>query len=103
MQAVKGIVPCVGLPCTICYYSDRRAATVTKVFNERRIAVRHNKTRCIDYYAGDYEVLPDLVGWHEEEIFTKRRNGMWVQEGQLVKDGVCLMLHYQSHYIDPHF
>ena len=32
-------------------------------------------------------------------MFTKRRNGYWVAEGQPYKDGVLLMLHYQNHYI----
>lgn len=29
--AIKNLVPEVGLGCTICYYSDKRAATVTKI------------------------------------------------------------------------
>jgi hypothetical protein len=100
-HAVDAIVPCVGLPCTICYYSDKRAATVTRIISEKKIEVTHNVVKTIDYYAGDYEVLPDLIP--RTDIFTKRRNGQWVMEGQPVRDGVVLMLHYQRHYIDPHF
>lgn len=100
-HAVDTIVPCVGLPCTICYYSDKRAATVTQIISEKKIEVTHNVVKTIDYYAGDYEVLPDLMP--RTDIFTKRRNGKWVMEGQAVRDGVVLMLHYQRHYIDPHF
>lgn len=100
-HAVDAIVPCVGLPCTICYYSDKRAATVTQIISEKKIEVTHNVVKTIDYYAGDYEVLPDLMP--RTDIFTKRRNGQWVMEGQPVRDGVVLMLHYQRHYIDPHF
>lgn len=101
-HAVDAIVPCVGLPCTICYYSDKRAATVTRIISEKKIEVTHNVVKCLDYYAGDYEVLPEL---HEGnvDIFTKRRNGELVMEGQSVRDGVVLMLHYQRHYIDPSF
>lgn len=101
MHAVDAIVPCVGLPCTICYYSDKRAATVTRIISEKKIEVTHNVVKTIDYYAGDYEVLPDLMP--RTGIFTKRRNGQWVMEGQAAKDGVVLMLHYQRHYIDPSF
>lgn len=101
MHAIDAIVPCVGLPCTICYYSDKRAATVTNIIDMNKIEVTHNVVKCIDYYAGDYEVLLDLMP--RTDIFTKRRNGRWVMEGQETKDGVQLMLHYQRHYIDPHF
>lgn len=101
LDAIKSLVPEVGLGCTICYYSDKRAATVTKVISPSRIEVTFNRVRCIDYYAGNYEILPELEG--RPKVFTKRRNGYWVAEGQLFKDGVLLMLHYQSHYIDPSF
>lgn len=100
-HAIKNLVPYVGLGCTICYYSDRRAATVTKIISPCKIEVRFNRTKCIDYYAGEYEILPELEG--DSRVFTKRRNGYWVAEGQQYKDGVLLMLHYQNHYIDPTF
>lgn len=101
LQAIKNLVPEVGLGCTICYYSDKRAATVTKIISPCKIEVTFNKTKCIDYYSGDYEILPELEG--APKVFTKRRNGYWVSEGQPFKGGVLLMLHYQSHYIDPSF
>ena len=91
----------IGLGCTICYYSDKRAATVTKIVSPYKIEVTFNQTKCIDYYAGEYEILPELEG--AAKVFTKRRNGYWVAEGQSYKDGVLLMLHYQNHYIDPSF
>lgn len=100
-HAIKNLVPYVGLGCTICYYSDKRAATVTKIISPCKIEVRFNRTKCIDYYAGEYEILPELEG--DSRVFTKRRNGYWVAEGQPYKDGVLLMLHYQNHYIDPTF
>lgn len=101
LHAIKNLVPRVGLGCTICYYSDKRAATVTKIISPCKIEVTFNKTKCIDYFAGDYEILPELEG--ESKVFTKRRNGYWVAEGQPFKGGVLLMLHYQTHYIDPCF
>lgn len=101
LEAIKNLVPEVGLGCTICYYSDKRAATVTKIVTPCKIEVTFNQTKCIDYYAGEYEILPELEG--EAKVFTKRRNGYWVAEGQPYKDGVLLMLHYQNHYIDPSF
>lgn len=95
------ILPFVGQVCTIIYYSDKRAATVSRIISPSRIAVRHNKTRCIDYYGADYEILQELDD--DEDIFTKRKNGAWVMEGHSYKDGVRLNLAYQHHYIDPSF
>lgn len=100
-HAIKNLIPYVGLGCTICYYSDRRAATVTKIISSCKIEVKFNQTKCIDYYAGNYKIFPELEG--ASKVFTKRRNGYWVAEGQPFKNGVVLMLHYQTHYIDPGF
>ena len=100
-NAIRNLVPEVGLGCTVCYYSDKRAATVTKIITPIKIEVTFNQTKCIDYYSGQYEILPELEG--APKVFTKRRNGFWVAEGQSYKDGVLLMLHYQNHYIDPIF
>lgn len=100
-KAIRNLIPEVGLGCTVCYYSDKRAATVTRIVSPCKIEVTFNQTKCIDYYAGKYEILPELEGC--AKVFTKRSNGRWVAEGQSYKDGVLLMLHYQSHYIDPHF
>lgn len=101
VQAVRSIVPKVGLTGTIVYWSDYRAVTVTRIISDRMIAVRHNVTKCKDYYSGDYEILPELEGG--EDIFTKRKNGQWIMRGQPIEDGCALMLHYQRHYIDPSF
>lgn len=101
VKAIKGLIPEVGLGCTVCYYSDRRAATVTRIISSCKIEVTFNRVKCIDYYTGNYEILPELEG--APKVFTKRRNGYWVAEGQPFKDGVLLMLHYQNHYIDPTF
>lgn len=103
LKAVRAIVPEVGLPCTICYWSDKRAATVTRIVSPSKIEVMHNEVECLDYYAGNYKVLPEIDTHMGVDVFTKRRNGLWVMEGQKSKDGVKLMLHYQRHYIDPSY
>lgn len=101
-EAFVAIVPEVGMPCTVVFYSDYRAATVVRVETPNRVVVRYNETKCLDYYAGDYEILPefDCLG---ENVFTRRRNGRWVMKGHKFRDGVKLHLHYQRHYIDPHY
>ena len=100
-EAIRALIPRKGLPCTVCFFTDRRAATVTEVVDSRKVVVRYNKVKCIEYYAGDYKILPETEG--ANIIFTKRRNGKWIMEGNSTKDGVSLQLHYQDHYIDPHF
>jgi len=77
--------------------------TVTKVISPKKIEVVENETKCVDYYAGSYEVLDTLTNKHSH-IFTLRRNGTWVEEGQPKKFGsVTLTLGFRRHYIDPSF
>ena len=112
----------VGMPCTVYYsvyyYSDHRAATVTKVeyYKDGRkdaagnripklIGTNLNKVKCIDYYAGDYKVFPmtgkDLEIVHDE--FTIRKHGRWISKGNETGDGLSLGIGYWDHYIDPSF
>lgn len=92
--------PYVGMPVTLNYYTDRRAATVTEV-DGKTIKVRFNKVETIDYYAGEYKVLPEMEGG--ELIFTKRKNGRWVKQGDSAQKGLGLSLGIHAHYVDPHF
>lgn len=102
LSVVRGIIPEVGIPCTIVYFSDYRAATVVEVSEDKKkVGVRFNENVCKDWYAGYYEVKQELYG--EVQYFTHRKNGQWVMVGHPVMDGVVLALHYQRHYIDPHF
>lgn len=92
-----------GMGATMNLWSDRRAMTVTKVISPKKIEVVENETKCVDYYAGNYEVLDTLTNKHSH-IFTLRRNGTWVEEGQPKKFGsVTLTLGFRRHYIDPSF
>ena len=101
-EIIRNLIPEVGVRCTLVYFSDYRAGTVVEVNEKKnRVGVMFNKTKCIDYYAGDYEILPELEGG--VKYVTQRRNGLWVYEGHETKDGVVLALHYHRHYIDPHY
>lgn len=102
-EAIKNLIPEVGTKCTSIYYSDRRAGTVTKVLSPCKVEVTHNKVKCLDWYADKYEIYPELDENMSKEIFTKRRNGLWVMEGQSSRDGVLLALHFHVHSIDPSF
>ena len=101
-EAMRNIIPEAGRGCTEILFSDRRACTITRVFTPKKIAVRHNRYKVVDWEQGKCKVFPELEG--DEMIFTKRRNGWWVEEGQPTSQySVLLMLHYQHTYIDPHF
>lgn len=109
----------VGMPCTVYYYSDHRAATVTKVeyYKDGRkdaagnripklIGTNLNEVKCLDYYAGNYEVIPmtdpeQLKLVHDE--FTIRKRGCWISKGNETGDGLSLGIGYWDHYIDPSF
>lgn len=94
----------VGLGATMNLWSDRRAMTIVEVVTPRKIIVQENKTRCIDYYAGDYEVLDELEKGMSKHVFTLRRGGTWVEQGQPKKYGsVTLSVGFRVHYIDPSF
>lgn len=109
----------IGTPATVYYYSDHRAATITMVefFKNgkkdaagnpipKKIGVNLNEAKCIDYYNGEYEVIPmtapeDLK--KVRHIFTFRKGGHWVSEKDHFGDGLTLGIGYQSHFIDPSF
>lgn len=109
----------VGTPATVYYWSDRKAATVTSVEYyksgkkdaagnpiPKEIGVNLNKVECIDYYAGNYNVIPmtdpeDLKLVHN--TFTLRKGGRWVDKGCNIGDGLELGIGYQIHFIDPCF
>ena len=96
------IMPEVGMGATEILWSDRRANTITRVITPNKIAVKHNKTRFKDFYADEYEILDELYG--DEDIYTRRRSGRWVMEGQADEFGcVILLIGQQCHSIDPSF
>lgn len=84
----KQVIPEVGMPCTVVYYSDRSAAVVTEV---------RGKTK--------KEVVVKQCGLYSgEREFTYRRNGHWVSKGTPSRDwGALLVLGYQSNHYDDEF
>jgi hypothetical protein len=110
------IVP--GTPVTIFYYTDRRAATVTKVdyyangkhdaagnLIPKTIYAQHNEVICNDYYAGDYTVIPlenpENQTWRHS--FRLRKGGRWIETGSTFRDGLRCGVGFWHHYIDPCF
>ena len=100
--------------CTVHFYSDRRAGTIMDVEYSKtkkdiigrpmpsKIHISLNETKCIDYYAGTYEILPEL--WKEYGVWTLRKNGYWYEEGHPMQRGeVITTIGERNHYIDPSF
>ena len=94
------VEPTVGMGATMGVGSDSYAMTVTSV-NGKRITARMNKCICKDYYAGVWEVLPELEGG--EHAFTLRKDGTWVAEHAPLRNGTRLWLGCQRRYEDPQF
>lgn len=98
------LMPEVGMPCTMNLYSDRRAMTIIEVINANTIVVAENKHKCIDYFANEYEVLDEVDPRMNTTIFSRRKNGSWIEKGQPLSWGsVSLTLGYRVHSIDPSF
>lgn len=89
-----------GMPATAVYWTDRRAAQVTKVINQKTIEVQFCEVKCLDYYAGEYEI-GDPCG--HGMIYTLRKNGRWIKRGSSMTSGQQVTLGVASHYVDPHF
>lgn len=94
----------VGMGATEVLYTDKRAMTIVKVISPKKIVVHENETECIDYWHSEYKILDTLAEYHKDQVFTQRRNGQWVEEGQPNKRGsVRLIVGFRAHYIDPNF
>lgn len=100
-----------GTPATEFYYSDRRACTVVAVEyyknnpkQPKKVVVRWNEVECLDYFAGDYKILPTLVGGDRTYTFRRGKyTNRWIQADHDFKDGVALLIGTHYHYIDPSF
>lgn len=102
-QMYHTLMPEVGMGATENLWSDHRAKTIVSVVNANTIVVAENKTKCTDYYAGEYEILDEL-DTRRTEVFTRRKSGRWVMKGQPDNWGsVSLTLGVRCHYIDPSF
>lgn len=92
--------PYVGLPCTVFYYSDKRAGQIVDI-KGNKFQVQALKYK--DTNQGECEVLDELdtrmLGW-----YSFRKCGKAYQVGSPAKYGnVTCVLGFKSTYIDPNF
>lgn len=80
------LIPEVGMPCTVIYYSDRSAGTIIEVPSPKTIVVQQDGL------------------YHGVKVFTFRKNGHWVQKGTTSRDwGTLCALGYRSDYYDMEY
>lgn len=85
-EKIKQVIPDVGMPCTVRWYSDSSGAHVEKILSPKTIQVK-----CDGLYSCT-------------KIFTYRRSGHWVEKGPSSRDwSTRLSLGYRHDYYDMSF
>lgn len=96
-----------GSGVTVCYMTDRRAATVaSKTKTQGRYTVKVNLDDA-ELVSGSertqdaqYKLTPNIYG--DVKVFTLRTNGQLVEAGSGLHNGLSLVAG-RHHYIDPNF
>lgn len=76
----RDLIPEKNMPGTVHYYTDCSSGYVGIVLSP---------TRVVFVQDGLYSSC---------DIFTKRKNGRWIKEGEKASDGLCLTLGYKHDY-----
>jgi len=102
----KAPVPEVGMGATILCWSDRHAATIVKVYTPKKIGIKQDKATRVDKNGmtdsgQHYEYSP--VDSNPEEVYTLRKNGRWVKQGETATGGGNLAIGYRDEYYDYSF
>lgn len=94
----------VGDPCTICFVTDSRPATLVKIVNPKEIKVQIDDYKCIK---GDVFNNPEYEYTRNPNnpvyTFTLRKNGYWILKGSNMKDGTCCSIGFKRYYYDVNF
>jgi hypothetical protein len=106
MEQGKMPAPVVGMGATELWYSDRKAGTVvevnakgTRLVWQEDKATRTDTNGMSDSQAYSYEANPEGT----KVVYTLRKNGRWVAQGQGAKNGRSLSLGNRSAYHDYSF
>lgn len=97
--------PVAGMGATLLRWTDREAYTVVEVKSPTRIVVQADTATRTDAHgmsemqAYDYAADPTAP----REVFTLRKNGRWVRQGDDSKSGNALALGYRRAYHDYTF
>lgn len=100
-ERTKSPKPEVGMGATAMYWSDRRAYEIIAVKDEKHITVRRMKAKCLDYYAGDWEVEPDPEGYTLNLYLSQK--GWRERIGKNGLGDIKFVIGYADEYEDPSF
>lgn len=101
MENSKPVTPEVGMGATLLMYSDRHAATVTKVFSPTTIVIQEDNASRTDKNgmseSQEYAYTPNTGA--EEVFVTLRKDGRW----KVKKSQTVVMLGERDAYHDYSF
>lgn len=89
---------------TLCGWSDRHAATIVEVRNEKTIVVQRDNAKVVKGSIHDGSAEYEFSSNTEagKMIYTLRKNGRWVLKGDSL-NGSGVGVGFRCEYYDPHF
>ena len=84
--------PEVGMPITVCMWSDRVVYNITEVISPKRFIVD-----------GSHRVVLSGSRSKDCQAVTLRKNGQWRFEGDSMDGGAGIIINRADAYYDPHF
>ena len=99
-------VPVVGMGATIIGYTDRNPATVVEISkNGKTLTVQMDDAKRTDANgmseSQSYEFTSNPDG--AKRVYTLRKNGQWIAQGDSIKNGGRIQLGHRSKYYDFSF
>lgn len=92
----------IGMGVTECLWSDRHAWEIIAIKDDRHITIRRMGYKCLDYFAGDYELFSDPNG-RVINLFKTQKNGWRQRIGRNGLGDTRFAVGYASEYRDPTF
>lgn len=114
MVTTNGVIgmpePVVGMGCTLCFWTDREAATVVEVVRNKagklkKVTVQVDKAiRCDKNGMSEsqnylFEINPN----GSKKTFTMRKNGRWAEQGYGMNGGTGISFGHRDAYHDYSF
>lgn len=92
----------IGMGVTECLWSDCHAWEIIDIKDDRHITIRRMDYKCIDYYAGDYEIFSDPNG-RVINLFKTKNNGWRQRYGSHALGDTRFAVGFAREYRDPSF
>ena len=93
----------IGMGVTKCMWSDCHAYEIIAIKDDRHITVRRMGHKCLDYYAGDWEVWSDPTQTDIINLFKTKNNGWRERIGKNGLGDTRFAVGYAKEYEDPSF